>query len=778
MRTWRKRATALASVIGLVGAELLISAVIGSPASAAPGPLLPRNAGQVTADALPTVQIDGVVWSQVVVNNTVYAGGSFTTARPAGAVAGTYTTPRSNLLAYNLSTGALITTFAPVLNGQVLTVAAAPDGSRIYVGGDFTTIGGAARYRIAALNPTTGAVISSFKAVVDYRVKAIVATASTVYVGGGLSTANGVARGKLAAFRSDTGELTTWDPEADGTVNALVLSPDGSRLIAGGAFQTVAGQAMYGMASIDAVTGKLLPWAANAKVRDAGQNAAITSLSADGTSIFGTGYVFGVGGNLEGAFSADPTSGQINWIEDCHGDTYSAFPIGTTLYTVSHAHWCQGVGGFSETDPRTGRHANAFTTYPTGTLAHNPFTSYTDWFGMPSPSMITWWPDLTTGSATGQVQAAWNVSGNSQYLVMGGEFPTVNGIGQQGLVRFALVPIAPNKQAPMVSGSKFMPTLVSLRTGSVHVAWQANWDRDGKTLTYQLSRDGQSGTPIYKVTADSTFWNRPYLGFTDTGLTPGSTHTYRLFVTDSDGNKTAGDTATITLPASAGPTAYGSRMIADGAADYYPLDEPAGTTVFDHAGYTVAATTTTGITRDVVGAIAGDSAIALDGSTGGVYSNYGQDGPNVFSLSALFKTSSVTGGKIIGFSSRQTGPSKYFDRHIYMDNSGRIFFGVANPGGQVINSTASYNDDHWHQVVATLSGGGMTLYVDGVQVARRTDVVNGAAYFGYWRIGGDSMTGWSNKPTSNYFKGAIDEVAIFPAALSAATVAAQYQAAH
>ena len=45
-------------------------------------PPVPTTPATVSADSLPTVQIDGIVWSQAVVGNTVYAGGSFANARP------------------------------------------------------------------------------------------------------------------------------------------------------------------------------------------------------------------------------------------------------------------------------------------------------------------------------------------------------------------------------------------------------------------------------------------------------------------------------------------------------------------------------------------------------------------------------------------------------------------------------------------------------------------------------------------------------------------------
>ena len=63
-------------------------------------------------------------------------------------------------------------------------------------------------------------------------------------------------------------------------------------------------------------------------------------------------------------------------------------------------------------------------------------------------TQLDWYPTLTTGTISGQAQAAWSVTGNSNYIALGGEFPTVNSTGQQGLVRFAIKSLAPNKAGP------------------------------------------------------------------------------------------------------------------------------------------------------------------------------------------------------------------------------------------------------------------------------------------------------------------------------------------
>src|SRR5918993_4509011 len=160
-RAAQRCATGIVSLALLLSTLALIEFTTAPAAAAVVPPLLNTASNQVSADPLPTVQINGVVWDQEIVGSTVYVVGQFTQARPAGAAAGTNQTPRANVLAYNINTGALIPGFVANTNNQVKTVTASPDGSRIYIGGQFTSVHGTTPYRIAALSPTTRAAITS-----------------------------------------------------------------------------------------------------------------------------------------------------------------------------------------------------------------------------------------------------------------------------------------------------------------------------------------------------------------------------------------------------------------------------------------------------------------------------------------------------------------------------------------------------------------------------------------------------------------------------------------
>ncbi len=474
------------------------------------------------------------------------------------------------------------------------------------------------------------------------------------------------------------------------------------------------------------------------------------------------------------AFKASWSDGAIDWIEDCHGDSYSTFVQAGAVYVVGHPHYCGNVGGFQQGNPWFFRRAIAFSTARTGTITKEPY-GYFNWEGNPSPSPLTWYPEIDSGTFTGQNQGPWHVTGNSQYIVIGGEFGGVNGAAQQGLVRFAVPAIAPNKQVPRLFGTGWPLKLNSFVAGQVQVNWSGNWDRDNETLTYRLYREG-TAAPIFETVASTKFWNLPTMGFTDTGRTPGATHRYRIVAVDPFGNEAPSNWTSVTV-ASTGNAQYVQAIMQDGPIDYWRLNEVTGTMGADMVG--TRPLTYSGVTLNSAGALAGDTdpAVTFAGSsTSRAGSAVSRPGPTSnFSVQAWFRTTTTRGGKIVGYGNSQTGSSSVNDRHVYMDNAGRLHFGILFGSGRlVVSSAASYNDNAWHQVAATLGADGMKLYVDGAPVASRTDVTMAIEYAGFWRIGGDNLANWTSRPTSDWFSGRIDEVAVYNRVLDATTIARQF----
>jgi len=540
---WRFRSP-LPPVIALA---VLVGAIFtgAGAAQADTAPPSATNPATVAADSLPTAQINGVVWSQVIVGNTVYVGGEFTKARPAGAAAGTSEVSRNNLMAYNLATG-VMTSFNPSLNGVVRTITASPDGSRIYVGGGFSTVGGVARSRLAAFSTATGALLTDWKPTANNTVRALGVFGSTVYAGGSFSAVSGASRQKIASFNGPTGTVGAWAGTIpDGAVNALTVSPNGDRVVIGGSFTSYNGSTTpgYGMAATLSSSGASTAWNIGKLIKNAGPNGAILSLTSDADGVYGTGYDYGAGAMFEGTFRASWNNGNTVWIEDCHGDTYSAVPVGDVVYTTAHAHFCGNIGAYPETTPRTYHRTLTFSKAATCTITRNRTgSSYFNFEGRPCPTLLAFYPEINTGTYTGQGQGPWSLAANGQYVLYGGEFTIVNNKRQQGLARFAVSSIAPNKEGPKAKGVDFQPALIASSANSVTVSWKSNYDRDNEQLTYQVLRNG---SVVRTLTGLSVDWNRPTMSWTDTGLSGGTTYSYQLRAIDSFGNSVTGSAATV-----------------------------------------------------------------------------------------------------------------------------------------------------------------------------------------------------------------------------------------
>ncbi|MBI4945358.1 MAG: C10 family peptidase [Bacteroidetes bacterium] len=160
-----------------------------------------------------------------------------------------------------------------------------------------------------------------------------------------------------------------------------------------------------------------------------------------------------------------------------------------------------------------------------------------------------------------------------------------------------------------------------------------------------------------------------------------------------------------------------------------------------------------------------NSAYFLNGSADYLYASSPKTAYDTLSMVIWFKTSTTHGGRLIGFANKSwinSGVySTTYDRHIYMDNSGKLYFGVKNGSNYTISSPASYNDGAWHMAVATLSSNGIQLFVDTALVAQNATPTSGQSYSGYWKVGRENLSGWTNAPDSSCIKGNVDDVLIY-----------------
>ncbi len=157
--------------------------------------------------------------------------------------------------------------------------------------------------------------------------------------------------------------------------------------------------------------------------------------------------------------------------------------------------------------------------------------------------------------------------------------------------------------------------------------------------------------------------------------------------------------------------------------------------------------------------------------------SYASPGPQTFSISVWFQTTSS--GYLVGFGSSQTGNSTNIDRVLYVASNGRVCFGL-KPGGtkKTLSTISAYNDGGWHHAVVTFSvANGSNIYIDGALAASDPTMNAVFSTAGYWRIAHDiALTGWANAPASAYFNGALDDIAVANTELTTAQINVLYGA--
>ncbi len=768
-------AAATASALPATGALASASAPASGSARAAAAAGGAPAGPYLSARVSPSWQTNNTVWAVATGKGVVYAGGEFTRVRPPGARAGSQQVTRTGLAAFSVSTGALESfnhkiTGANQASAKITALALSPSGGTLYVGGTFKYVDGQYRDNLAAFDTANGQLTSWAPAAYGSVLRITTSpSGAEVYLGGDFNELDGVPR-TFAGAVNRRGVLQPWAPALNNAVTSLAVPADGSRVLIGGYFQVIDGITQNAIGSTNPNSGAYEPWAASILPYRPSCMAAVKDIVISGSTAYiaseGTGA-----GCFDGDFAATVSTGALVWQNDCLGATQALAVLGGLLYKGSHAHDCAfAPGGFPQV---------ATSPLPGHFVGHHLLNQ-----SLADGSVGHWTPDTHSVSSPTVGRLGPRALGtDGSQLFLGGDFVQVNGQPQQGFARFSAGPDSATPRSPAV------PTVTSTTAGVDSVTFGAVSTADVGTLRYAIYRDG-GRTPAGTVTATSWPWALPVLHFRDTGLRSRSAHTYT--VTASDGTRTSALSAAsgrVTVAAHSPSLSYRRQVLADHPSFFWSLGQTRGTTAYDWSPNGANGTYERGTSRGAAGPITGTPAKAtvFDGRRGLVTSARQTGAPATFSAEGWFKTTTNTGGRLIGFGNRQTGASSSYDRQIYMMNDGQLVFGVAGSHRAAIETPGVYNDGQWHYVVATLSQDtGMALYVDGQHAG--TDANTGAsAYSGYWRVGYDNLGGWNldywggnsqrtTEPNSYHFSGTIADVAVYPAALSAAQVAAHYAA--
>lgn len=171
---------------------------------------------------------------------------------------------RHHVAAFDAETGKLLE-WAPQVSGGTTNsdapaegvYALAALGNAIYMGGPFTQVNGQTRNHLAAVDARDGA-LSPWNPDANGIVDALMVSVRTVYVGGLFSSVNGAMRQNIAAVRSSTGEVLPWNPGANDKVKSIQRS--GGRIYVGGLFTQIGGAVRKRVAALDAKNGEATPW--------------------------------------------------------------------------------------------------------------------------------------------------------------------------------------------------------------------------------------------------------------------------------------------------------------------------------------------------------------------------------------------------------------------------------------------------------------------------------------------------------------------------------------
>jgi hypothetical protein len=314
---------------------------------------------------------------------------------------------------------------------------------------------------------------------------------------------------------------------------------------------------------------------------------------------------------------------------------------------------------------------------------------------------------------------------------------------------------------------------------SVTVTFTTGTDAGSGVTTRQLQRAHTTLTNGTCGSTYSTFINvgpaLPTSPYVDTGVVNRLCYVYRYVTSDAVGNQV------ITTSADVAKVDYAGAVDATtGRLSQWRLGEASSALAMDDVSPTNNnGTYVNAPTAGITGSIANDPNTAVNYDGLNDYSSVARQISGNFSIEFWVKSTQNFVGELYGnpqcsqwwqgaglVDADLSGGFRDFGVSMC---AGKIVAGVGIPEVSVV-SPNTYNDNAWHHVVfaRTQSTGALALYVDGALVASgtaNTDLLDQPTIITFGRMA----------PGNNYFAGTLDDVAVYSAALPAATVMNHYQ---
>ena len=285
--------------------------------------LLPFNADLqgIYVDYTPTPRVSALALA----GDTLFAAGNFTQA---GA------RPLSSLAALNATTGALLSwapdSLGPRYDGfpPPLVESLVISGRSVYIGGWFSAVGGLSHPGVAALSRESGNVVT-WDPSSGAAVEAMAAKGDTVYIAGNLSfVGRRQHRAGLAAIDLTTGAVKPWNPNSDGSI-CTAIAVSGDRVFVSGNFANIGGQpqARSYFAALDTVNGEVAGW-------NPGANGVGTAFLLEGDTLYAGGEFTQIGGQPRSYVAAlSTTTGEVvAWDPSADWPVNALARNGNTIY--------------------------------------------------------------------------------------------------------------------------------------------------------------------------------------------------------------------------------------------------------------------------------------------------------------------------------------------------------------------------------------------------------------------------------------------------------------